>query len=223
MKKALALLIATIMLFTVVPVAFGGFEDSPKPDHWVYDQFMLVYNSGLLKGYPDGTFKGERFATRYEMVELTARVLQLIEGRLAGRQVDPTVKTVGLSESEVKDIIAEVLAEKDYATYAELTEDYFALQEIMDNKDERLAEELYNAIKALEEEFRSELFDYDIRISLLEKEVELLKYDVADLQTTVGGMDEKVETAVKNAKSAKTLGIIGIILGVAGIALGAGS
>lgn len=223
MKKALALLIATIMLFTVVPVAFGGFEDSPKPDHWVYDQFMLVYNSGLLKGYPDGTFKGERFATRYEMVELTARVLRLIEGRLAGRQVDPTVKTVGLSESEVKDIIAEVLAEKDYATYAELTEDYFALQEIMDNKDERLAEELYNAIKALEEEFRSELFDYDIRISLLEKEVELLKYDVADLQTTVGGMDEKVETAVKNAKSAKTLGIIGIILGVAGIALGAGS
>lgn len=227
MKKALTLLIATIMLFTIVPVAMGGFEDSPKPDHWVYDQYQLVYNSGLLKGYPDGTFKGERYATRYEMVELTARVLRLIEGKLAGIDVDPTVQTVGLSESQVKDIIADVLAENDYATYAELTDDYFALQEIMDNKDERLAEsfqaevdELYNAVKALEEEFRSELFDLDIRVSLLETEIELLKFDVADLQDTVGGMDENVETAAQNAKSAKTLGIIGIILGIAGVALG---
>ncbi len=219
MKKALALLLTTIMLFTVVPVAFGGFEDYPKPNHWVYDEFKLVYDAGLLKGYPDGTFKGERYATRYEMVALTARVLQLIESKVVGLDRVPAGQVVGLTESQVKDIINEILAEKDYATYAELTDDYFALQEIMDNKDERLAEEIYEAIKALEEEFRSELYDYDIRISLLETEVQLLKYDVADLQATVGGMDEKVDTAAKDAKSAKTLGIIGIILGIAGIVL----
>ena len=99
MKRALVLLVAAIMLFTAVPVAMGAFEDSPKPSHWVYDQFMLVYNSGLLKGYPDGTFKGERHATRYEMVELTARVLRLFEARMA--------EAVGLTEEQVKAIIAE--------------------------------------------------------------------------------------------------------------------
>lgn len=179
MRKALVLLVAAIMLFTAVPVAMGAFEDSPKPTHWVYDQFMLVYNSGLLKGYPDGTFKGERYATRYEMVELTARVLRLFEARISGEQVDPTA-AVSLTEEKVKAIIAEELAGTEVG-------------------------ELYEAIKALEEEFRADLDAMDVRVTLLE--------------TKIAELDEKVETAGKSAKSAKTLAIIGIILGLAGIAI----
>lgn len=177
MKKALVLLVAAIMLFTAVPVVLGAFEDSPKPSHWVYDQFMLVYNSGLLKGYPDGTFKGERHATRYEMVELTARVLRLFEARMS--------EAVGLTEDQVKAIIAEELGEDTDAG------------------------RLYNALKALEKEFREDLDAMGVRVTLLE--------------TKVAEMEEKVETAAKDAKSAKTFSIIGIILGVVGIALGLGS
>ena len=174
MKKALALLVAVIMLVTAVPAAFGAFEDSPKPSHWVYDQFMLVYNSGLLKGYPDGTFKGERYATRYEMVELTARVLRLFEARLG---------KAGLTEERVRALIAEELAGTD-------------------------VDELLNAIKALEKEFRADLDAMDVRVSLLEEKV--------------AEMDGKVETAAKDAKKAKTFSIVGIVLAVAAIALGLG-
>ena len=177
MKKALVLLVAAIMLFTAVPVVLGAFEDSPKPSHWVYDQFMLVYNSGLLKGYPDGTFKGERHATRYEMVELTARVLRLFEARLS--------EAVGLTEDQVKAIIAEELGEDTDAG------------------------RLYIALKALVREVREDLAAMGVRVTLLE--------------TKVAEMEEKVETAAKDAKSAKTFSIIGIILGVVGIALGLGS
>jgi hypothetical protein len=162
------------MLVTAVPAAFGAFEDSPKPSHWVYDQFMLVYNSGLLKGYPDGTFKGERYATRYEMVELTARVLRLFEARLG---------KAGLTEERVRALIAEELAGTD-------------------------VDELLNAIKALEKEFRADLDAMDVRVSLLEEKV--------------AEMDGKVETAAKDAKKAKTFSIVGIVLAVAAIALGLG-
>ncbi|NLY88249.1 MAG: S-layer homology domain-containing protein [Firmicutes bacterium] len=185
MKKALALLVTAIMLFTSVSVALGAFEDSPKPSHWVYDQFMLVYNSGLLKGYPDGTFKGERHATRYEMVELTARVLRLFEARLAEVKSEPATPVepateVCLTEEQVRAIIAEELADVD-------------------------AGELYRAIKALEEEFRADLDAMDVRVTLLE--------------TKVAELEQKVDTVAKDTRSAKIFAIIGIILGLAGIAL----
>lgn len=192
MKKFLAVVTAVTLVLTLASVAMAGFDDAPKSDHWVYDNFMLVYNSGLLKGYPDGTFKGPRYATRYEMVELTGRVLTYIESKVASGAGG------GLNANQVKALIREELG-----------------------LDAGEADELYTAIQELQNEFRDELLQQGVRITLLEQTVEANTEEIAALKAEVkeikGG---SAAEAAKQAKSAKIMAIIGIILGIAGIVVG---
>ncbi|MGV3617751.1 MAG: S-layer homology domain-containing protein [Fimbriimonas sp.] len=44
----------------------GPPSDVPK-DHWAYPAVENLFRLGILKGYPDGSFKGSRPATRFEM------------------------------------------------------------------------------------------------------------------------------------------------------------
>ncbi|HEY8344460.1 MAG TPA: S-layer homology domain-containing protein [Bacillota bacterium] len=192
MKKFLALVTAVSLVLTLASVAMAGFDDAPKSDHWVYDNFMLVYNSGLLKGYPDGTFKGQRYATRYEMVELTGRVLTYIESKVASGAGG------GLNANQVRALIREELG-----------------------LDAGEADELYTAIQELQKEFRDELLQQGVRITLLEQTVEANTEEIAALKEEMkeirGG---SAAEAMKQAKSAKIMAIIGIILGIAGIVVG---
>ena len=68
------------LLLSTLPVL--AFSDEPAPEKWVYENFLVLKEAGLLKGYPDNTFRGENNATRYEMVELTARVLKYLEEKI---------------------------------------------------------------------------------------------------------------------------------------------
>jgi hypothetical protein len=45
------------------------------PDMWAADAVRTLAAKGLLEGYPDGTFKGDRAATRYEVAMIVARLL----------------------------------------------------------------------------------------------------------------------------------------------------
>ncbi len=196
MRKTLVVLLTFAMLLSTVSVAMGGFEDAPKASHWAYENFTLLYNAGLLKGYPDGTFKGERYATRYEMVELTARILQYLEGRLleSGTVLPENGDKLALSEAKVKELVRQSLAEET-VSQAQL-------------------DEVYKAIQELENEFKDELAKRsDVNISTLERRVGLLEMRMDE-------QDAKVEEVAKDVKKGKTLSIIGMILGVAGIVFG---
>ena len=52
-----------------------NFLDVPK-DHWAYSYVKSLADRGLLEGYPDGEFKGERTMTRYEFAAIIYRALQ---------------------------------------------------------------------------------------------------------------------------------------------------
>ena len=52
-----------------------NFPDVPK-DHWAYSYVKSLADRGLLEGYPDGEFKGERTMTRYEFAAIIYRALQ---------------------------------------------------------------------------------------------------------------------------------------------------
>ena len=106
-RKGLALLVALLMVTSIVmPVFASGmpFADVPK-DHWAYDSVAEMAASGLIIGYPDGSFKGERQFTRYEMAMVFARVLGRLDTLIAA-EVGAEVKAgvAGLSD----DIYAEV-------------------------------------------------------------------------------------------------------------------
>ena len=52
-----------------------NFPDVPK-DHWAYSYVKSLTDRGLLEGYPDGEFKGDRTMTRYEFAAIIYRALQ---------------------------------------------------------------------------------------------------------------------------------------------------
>ncbi|NLC53062.1 MAG: S-layer homology domain-containing protein [Firmicutes bacterium] len=195
MRKVLVVLVSLAMLFSVVPVAMGAFEDAPKATHWAYDNFTLLYNAGLLTGYPAGTFKGERYATRYEMVELTARILQYLESQIYDTPLPENGGRIALTEAEAKRLISQALADEQVATAADI-------------------DALYDALWYLEEEFMAELdARSDVNITLLESRV-------AALETKVDEQGARLDAVEQQSKSNKTMGIVALILGVAGIVFG---
>ena len=52
-----------------------NFPDVPK-DHWAYSYVKSLADRGLLEGYPDGEFSGDRSMTRYEFAAIIYRALQ---------------------------------------------------------------------------------------------------------------------------------------------------
>ena len=45
-------------------------------NHWAYEAVSDLSRRGLIEGYPDGTFGGDRLLTRYEFAEIVYRALQ---------------------------------------------------------------------------------------------------------------------------------------------------
>ena len=66
-----------------------NFPDVPA-NHWAYEYVKDFADKGLVEGYPDGEFKGDRAMTRYEYAAIIYRALQLgapIDGKM-GRAIN---------------------------------------------------------------------------------------------------------------------------------------
>ena len=66
-----------------------NFPDIPA-NHWAYEYVKDLADKGLVEGYPDGEFKGDRAMTRYEYAAIIYRALQLgapIDGKM-GRAIN---------------------------------------------------------------------------------------------------------------------------------------
>lgn len=67
-----------LFLFITGKVLADPFSDVPS-GHWSYDAVQMLEEKGLVEGYPDGLFKGDRPMTRYEMAMVVARVIAKLE------------------------------------------------------------------------------------------------------------------------------------------------
>jgi len=54
------------------------FSDVPA-NHWAYQYIQSLAADGVIDGYPDGKFKGDRPLTRYEMAVVVARVIAKLQ------------------------------------------------------------------------------------------------------------------------------------------------
>lgn len=96
LKKTVALQNAQIQKLTTLLNDVAGthmkadrttlFPDVPS-NHWAYEAVSDLSRRGLVEGYPDGTFGGDRLLTRYEFAEIVYRALQ------NGVQVDEQLVT----------------------------------------------------------------------------------------------------------------------------------
>ncbi|PAV39915.1 hypothetical protein CJ260_00265 [Megasphaera sp. ASD88] len=91
MRDVVAKQDAQIQKLTAMVNALVGIQSEPDtttmfPDvpenHWAYEAVAAMARSGLVKGYPDGEFKGDRTMTRYEFAQIIQNAIQ------AGAEVD---------------------------------------------------------------------------------------------------------------------------------------
>ena len=85
LKKTVALQNAQIQKLTTLLNGVAGtnmkadrttlFPDVPS-NHWAYEAVSDLSRRGLVEGYPDGTFGGDRMLTRYEFAEIVYRAIQ---------------------------------------------------------------------------------------------------------------------------------------------------
>jgi hypothetical protein len=86
MKKFVALVaVAALVAFAAPAFAANPFMDVPM-NHWAYDAVSQLAARGIVTGYPDGAFKGEWKATRYEMASVVARALAYVDMNKASKE-----------------------------------------------------------------------------------------------------------------------------------------
>ncbi len=74
MKKILALAAVAALTAGVSAYAANPFSDV-TPDDWAFQAVSDLSVQGVVEGYPDGSFKGERNMTRYELAQIIARLM----------------------------------------------------------------------------------------------------------------------------------------------------
>ena len=76
MKKSLVLAMAMAMALGVTASAYAAnpFSDVPA-GHWAYDAVNKLAAEGVVDGYPDGTYGGDKLMTRYEMAQIVAKAM----------------------------------------------------------------------------------------------------------------------------------------------------
>ena len=74
MKKSLVMAMAMALGVTASAYAANPFSDVPA-GHWAYDSVAELAAAGVVDGYTDGTFGGDKLMTRYEMAQIVAKAM----------------------------------------------------------------------------------------------------------------------------------------------------
>ena len=74
MKKSLVLAMAMALGVTASAYAANPFSDVPA-GHWAYDSINKLAAAGVIDGYGDATFGGDKLMTRYEMAQIVAKAM----------------------------------------------------------------------------------------------------------------------------------------------------
>ena len=73
------ILFSIFLIFVCNLIAFAGpFSDVPQ-GHWAFDAINSLTSKGIIKGYEDGTFGGNKVVSRYHLAVVISRMLASIE------------------------------------------------------------------------------------------------------------------------------------------------
>ncbi len=67
-----------LVLAATQGVASEAFKDVPN-DHWAAGAVQKLKDEGILRGYPDGTLKGDQPVTRYELAAALVRFVEFFQ------------------------------------------------------------------------------------------------------------------------------------------------
>lgn len=103
MKKLVAFVAVMLIMVMMAPaMAAPLFGDVPA-SHWAKDAIASLAAKGLIEGYPDGTFKGDRATTRYEMAMIVARLLAKVDQMGANYASKADMETMKTLANDLRD------------------------------------------------------------------------------------------------------------------------
>ena len=86
-KLALCVAVSVAMVAPCFAAPVNPAETVPF-DHWAYDAVQTLVDEGVIIGYPDGTFRGDRAMTRYEFAMAISRLLDILPPPVPGPKGD---------------------------------------------------------------------------------------------------------------------------------------
>lgn len=112
------------MVFSFMIPAFAETPYSDVPDyHWAVNAVNMLTSLGIIQGYPDGTYKGQDSATRYELALMVARLLDYMEQQVSEKLTEvetrigndilsnpPVVSVAGIDENALEQSIVDKIS-----------------------------------------------------------------------------------------------------------------
>lgn len=169
MGKVLTFLGASLALALVVPSQAQNAPDMFKDldtSHWAYAATESLRSKGIVIGYPDGYFRGKRTLTRYEFAVALDRALKTIKPA-EGQKGEPGPKGEQGERGERGEVGPPGMTPEEVAK-----------------------------LRALAEEFRKELAKLGNDMNAVNRKLDALAKDVADIKATLAGMPKISGAAV---------------------------
>lgn len=95
--------IAACFACAVVTVSAANPFTDVSADDWAYQAIASLSDEGVIDGYPDGTFRGDKHVTRYEIAQIVARLMAK-EDTLNASQKETLAKLSSQYANELKDL-----------------------------------------------------------------------------------------------------------------------
>lgn len=95
--------IAACFACAAVTVSAANPFTDVSSDDWAYQAVASLSDEGVIDGYPDGTFRGDKHVTRYEIAQIVARLMAK-EDTLNASQKETLAKLSSQYANELKDL-----------------------------------------------------------------------------------------------------------------------
>lgn len=179
MNKTFKYAVSVVLAAGMVTPALAQRDNFPDvaDTHWAYEAVARLKKEGIITGYPDGTFKGPRMMTRYEMASLLYALYMNLKNVTDG--LDAQIKTL----NEKVDNIKPGTGGKDYdADIAALRDAVAALK-----RDTASMKGWGDDIAQLKKMSAT----YEKELSQMGVDVEAMKKDLSDLGKRVSALEAK--------------------------------
>ncbi len=180
--------ISISLFFVALLVSLFGvsYKDVPV-NHWAYDAVMTVTELGIISGYPDGTFRGNDFVSRYQLAVAVYRVIEYM--KKFGVVGSGTVSKDAISQIEqkvnaLKDYISEKFGQNDMK-FSELS-----------SKMESFEMDVNNLMKVIS--------DLNQNYDRLKRGYESLESTVTILQNTIENFNDSVSNLQSQLKKVQS-------------------
>ena len=187
MKKKFTFVIAMLLVVALAMPSSAAVFTDVSTDHWAYEAVNKLVAAGIIEGYPDGTFKGDKGVTRYEVAMMVDRVLERVAEERASLEDEVDAMKDGFTsaqKTELEDIVKSIVEKNMPEPKEETSEDTEGL-------NEKEYEQIANLIEALTFNYKAELKNLGSDLEDLE---DLVDTNQEDLEARIEALENEEPT-----------------------------